>query len=108
MSNTKDESEGCWKVVALVALSPFLVALNGWALSWLWFWFVSSGFGIRPLGAWEAIGLAMLVSSMAPNGISLIKEEHKESWQMRLGLGVVSPLLAVAMGWAVYHWGMGR
>ncbi len=103
----KDESKGCLTIVGLFAIIPFLAGIQGWSLSWLWFWFISTPFGIKPITIWEGFGIALVVGMLVP-GTASIKEKYKEDASTRLLVCATSPLLSVALGWMVFHWGMGK
>lgn len=104
----KDSSatEGCLTVIGIFALLPFFAAIEGWVLSWCWFWFLSSTFGIRPIGTWEAIGIALLFGMLTRRES---KSDTKDSSVWAVALAQTVGTLAVwPIGWMIYHWGMGR
>jgi hypothetical protein len=94
-------------VVGLLTVSLGLlgvsVLFNGFALSVLWGWFISSVFGLPVLTVGQAIGVSMVVSFLTWQYKS---DEGKKEWVEVLAegiaLAVVKPLVALAFGWVVY------
>jgi hypothetical protein len=66
----EDKKVEWWEPLALLAMAPFLMAIaipvNGFVISKLWLWFVSSTFGLEPLSILQAFGLGLTLHFIAP------------------------------------------
>lgn len=102
MINDDEKTIGCVLAVVAVALAPIGYVLNGYALTFLWQWFIVAKFGLPVLNIPEAIGVAIvagfLTKQIQPT------EEHKsviERFIMSHSLMVLKPALALLIGWFV-------
>jgi hypothetical protein len=68
-----------------------LYALNGWVLSLLWQWFVTTTFGLSPLTIPQAIGVAIVVGFLTSSYKDTKQEERK-------GLAVLVPVFGAVIG----------
>tara|TARA_R110000851_G_scaffold220857_1_gene373704 strand:+ start:660 stop:959 length:300 start_codon:yes stop_codon:yes gene_type:complete len=94
------------KQIGYITITAILIvysaALNGWALTKLWAWFITPTFGLETLSIPAAIGLSYVVSFMTAQ----IKMQDKEkSYRDRLVDGVsvatAKPLCFLAFGYVV-------
>ena len=98
---------GC--VLALVTLMaiPFAYALDGYALTILWKWFVLAKFNLPIINVPEAIGLAIIIGYLTKQIQLRDKDKDKEPLERcceALALMVLKPGLALLVGWIVKFW----
>lgn len=94
---------GCiGSIVVLIAS----VILNGWVLSVLWDWFITSTFDAPSLGIAPAIGIAMVVSFLTDKGrkptCAMKKKTGWEDLVVELLYLLMYPLFALGAGWIIY------
>lgn len=89
-------------IIALLMI-PLTVALNGWALSILWSWFVVPIFGLPALSLASALGLSIVVSFMTHQDVDCEQPDRSMSatWSRVVAITVGRPLLALLMGWII-------
>jgi len=87
-------------VVAIVASS----AMNGWALSVMWGWFVIPVFGLPPLSVVAAIGISMVVRMMTwtGDGDNDSGKSSQEKIITAIAKAFISPLITLAIGYIVH------
>ena len=93
------EALGC---LGYIVVLIFGTALNGWALSVLWGWFIVPTFGASKLEIAPAIGLAMVVSFLTAK--FQMQDEGGDAKRRLVTHSVfviIHPLLALAIGWIV-------
>lgn len=109
---TTADAIGC--VFALIWFPALLVAgylLRGWALAYLWLWFVVPFFGLPAMGIAQAIGLAIVVGFLTKEHDTDSKCKAKEDdhgvWFIIFKTSVnvaLPPLLAYLTGAIVRMW----
>jgi len=87
-------------VVALIVLS---VALNGFALSLLWDWFIVPVFGLPKLPVTSAIGLSLVVGYLTHQLPNEDTRSFGKTMAREVCLAVFKPSLALLFGW-VLRW----
>lgn len=104
MKDKSNDIDGCLILLVGLLVAPLLAALQGWCLATLWNWFIVDLFKVRPLGIWEAFGLALVVR------IFTWSKEPKsdDEWYVQLLAPALAYLFCVVVGYMIYHWGMGR
>lgn len=94
--------EAFGKFCASIILGGLAMAVRGWAVKTLWFWFIVSHFGATSLSWSLAYGLT-LISSLLVHTEG--PDRSKESWGLQTGrmvmVGVIGPLLIVGIGWII-------
>ena len=104
MKNTSEVCTGCLVAIGLLALAPLFMALRGWVLSIMWGWFIVTTFNAPPIGVWAAIGIAFCVGMFVPNRA---KTDEDQEWYTSVIAEVLGTLIALGIGWLIYHFGMG-
>jgi len=95
---------GCAALTVMLPLVSVLhLALDGWALSYLWLWFVANPFGVAALSISHCIGLSLLISFATRTGPDLKKDNKEPGETVTLFLVwlVCSPLVIVLSGWII-------
>lgn len=94
--------------VAIIFFIPlaFLFSLyNGWALSYLWSWFIVP-FGIPAITAWHGAGLFIVKGLL----FGKYQKENEESPWKKLGgqivFAILAPLFALIFGYIIRFWFM--
>jgi hypothetical protein len=89
-------------LILLVIIVPSTI-INGWVISVLWGWFVTSVFAGAPrLGIAQAVGLSLVARTMTwhpPN-----TTDDRSYWYKvgsAVGAAVVAPVLVLSVGWIV-------
>ena len=59
---TIDFSHPFWDGVATLTLLPVILALRGWVLTLLFWWYVAPAFALPPLRIVQAVGWSLIVS----------------------------------------------
>jgi hypothetical protein len=103
----KDGEKAVWGGLGILAavLTTIVVGSiwGGWVLAKLWGWFIVPLFGLSPLTVVQAIGLNLVVVSLA--GTSHVNQQKDQStaelWGRLLGLTVFLPLVHLVLGWIV-------
>jgi hypothetical protein len=83
-----------WMVVGTI--------LRGWVISILWKWFIVSAFGVPALGIAAAIGVALLVGTMAHQYTHT--EDNRTDGQKAasaVGASILAPLFLLGLGWII-------
>lgn len=94
--------EAFGKFCASIIFGALAMAVRGWAVKTLWYWFVVSHFGAASLSWSVAYGLtlitALLVHTEGP-------DRSKESWGLQTShivmTGIIGPILLVGIGWII-------
>lgn len=101
---TSSEAKIAWAVVAVLVATPFLavahIALDGWVLSWFWWWFVVP-LGAQPLGAAHAAGLSLLATLATRRFQSDPKEKADYETARLLATLFLTPFLYLFVGFVV-------
>jgi hypothetical protein len=98
---SKEKGLGC---LLLLALLPFTIALRGFVLSKLWFYFIVP-LGMNPIGLAHAYGLSILVQLFSGH---YVKSEEMKDGEMGdlltkfVGNAIALPLFMWFMGWFFY------
>ena len=90
-------------MMPLIALSAIY---HGVVLRYLWQWFVTEPFGIRPLTLSMAVGINLIVAFMIYR-VDTQKDEDKKDGVYTFVTQLYMPLIYFFIGW-VYHWFMHR
>ena len=102
MTDKVDVAAGALAIALFTALLVVLMVpiylLNGWALQWLWAWFVAP-LGLPLLSMPHAIGLGVIVSFLTFHHTP--KEGEKVKSGRALLMLFLRPPIAVAVGWVV-------
>lgn len=90
--------------VLFVFIAAILYSYNGFALSVLWEWFIVTGFNAPSISIPTAIGIALIVNFLTnkpkkDNDTS--NSDFLEGIVYVLILGILTPTLALAIGWVV-------
>ena len=105
---SKSSSETVAGCLVLILLMPFMAALQGWALSVLWSWFVVTTLHLPPLTVWQAFGLVLVATLFVTPQSKTGSDDKDWSDHFATVCGRAGGLLLlVGIGWMVYHWGMG-
>ena len=80
--------------VMTIAISAIL---NGWVLSILWGWFIVPHFGLPALSIPVAIGIALVVSMLAPYVHNKYDEDNDKL--AALSAVFIRPFIALLIGW---------
>jgi hydrogenase/urease accessory protein HupE len=99
------------KVIGYISLFILMAVIHilysGYALSILWGWFIEPTFGVDQLSMTSAIGLSMVVAFLThqvnPSQFET-ESEFVEILGRVVGLAIVRPTVALAMGWIVTLW----
>lgn len=94
---------GC---LILLALFPVAAFARGYALSWLWAWFVVP-LGIMPISLVWALGISLIMYVLTDHSTSseYSGKEMSEIVGIFFSNALIQPVLVLAMGWA-YHYFM--
>jgi hypothetical protein len=100
--SSTQKTYGCLLVIIML---PFIVALRGFILSKMWFYFLVP-LGMTQIGLAHALGLSTLLSLFSgdyarSNGPDKDAESLDFIWVM-VKSGVLSPLFLWFMGWCFY------
>lgn len=90
-------SAGAQALIGLLMI-PWVAIIRGYTLSVLWRWFVVSAFQVRPLRIPEALGIALIVTSLTGNPREDLNAKHPPFWVTML-LQVFGCLFGLALGW---------
>jgi hypothetical protein len=82
--------------VAFVILVPILLIYEGFALSYLWLWFITPVFGIRAISLVEAIGICIAIGFMTKQYVPAKDGDNKVLVYL-----FFKPALNLAIGWLV-------
>ena len=97
---------GCLGLIALVAVTVIIsTVINGWVLSVMWRWFISTTFGVAPLTITNAIGLSLLVSLLTNQRDKTKKKDTQEFSKEFIDVTsytIIMPLTILAIGWVVH------
>ena len=111
METPKREGDDLVKILGYVALAvlsivafaailvPFSI-LSGWALSWLWLWFLVP-LGVPAIGLAHSIGIVSLVSFLTKQYNPTSNDTSEEKYG-KLAYAVMSPFLALGIGYIVH------
>lgn len=95
------ESLAILAVLGVPALIALMSIWRGFVAVKLWAWFVVPQFGLAPLPIAIAIGLSLLVSLPTPTRVHSSEEDSKQEAR-NLITALLSPALALLMGWIVF------
>lgn len=95
MTATKGSVGGA---VAMMATTPFLSILHGWALTLLWQWFVVPTFHVAQLGIIPAIGLSLFVALITPTVTSKTDEKDENPNLTLVLTALFKPLILLGVG----------
>ena len=84
--------------LGLIALMIVAYLLNGVALKLLWGWFMVPTLGLPVISLVQAIGIGIVIGFLTQQHIPRDKEQKKEL----LVFEVLTPVLAIAVGWIVH------
>lgn len=107
--DTENRLSSCfgWLVAFLIVLVVG-VAMNGWALSTIWNWFIPPIFGLAYLTTMKAIGVSMVLNLFT--GVNKISSESKKEKQTTLEkfiesvlTAILVPLAYVGIGYVIYQ-----
>lgn len=101
---SEKKNEGCAPIIVGLVALPFTIALRGWAISYLWLWFVVP-LGVVPIGIAHACGISVIVAVLATRVAKSDPDEEKGPWHdviVTLLVSVFMPLFALGMG-AIFH-----
>ncbi len=93
-------------ILTLFAL-PFMAALNGLAISYMWSWFFMEKFGLPPLGIAEAVLLSILLSFLTIDHPPRSTKDTRDSGEVLVdalasfAARPLRPLLALGMFYIV-------
>lgn len=90
------------KLLAVLALIPTSIFLNGYTLSVLWGWFIVPIFGLPTLGIVSAMGFALVVTYLTHQA-DWTKDENKTSGAVgrAFTVAVLKPLFGLLFGWVL-------
>lgn len=93
-------------LVSIFVLVILAVAMNGWALSTIWNWFIPPIFGLTSLTIAKAIGVSMVIELFT--GTNQVQKSSKKSSESLLDMliegsakAVLVPLFTVSIAWVV-------
>lgn len=86
--------------LARLGTSSLLDVIDGWALTYLWRWFITPIFGVGELSIAQAIGIAMIASHLLAHQPTESTDTEKYSAMI---LPFARSLLTVGIGWIVQH-----
>ena len=95
-----------------VALIAFLIAssalLQGFVLTYLWLWFVTSTFHLAPLALPEAVGLVFLTSYLTYHYAYHHKDEDGALTKLssNAAAAYLYPLVVLGCGWVIHTYFM--
>jgi hypothetical protein len=88
---------GCLIAAGVVILGT---ALNGWALSIMWGWFMVPALGLPPLSIPSALGIALIVSMLTHQDREKSdKEPSTKEVVIAVLIPLLRPLIFLAFGW---------
>lgn len=90
---------GCVGIAATIIASIIVgMVWGGWVFSQLWSWFIVPVFGLPALSVAQAMGISLVVSSLASHNQK--EEKDLTASMIRLGVNAVfSPLMFLVIGW---------
>jgi hypothetical protein len=95
---------GCVGVFALLGVYMVVQYLvTGWALSYLWSWFIVPQFGAGELSIAQAIGISIVVSFLTYSATEAKDERTKDEQFVAMIGHVLRPIMALAIGWIVHQ-----
>ena len=83
--------------LGLLVLAFLAPIANGFALSWLWFWFITP-LGVPVIGTAHAIGISMIARWVTDHNAATKERTPAEL----AGLIIFMPLLALGFGWLAH------
>lgn len=99
---------GCLAALLALIVTPFAYIVNGWALSILWDWFVTSVFDVPSLNVPIAIGLSIVIGYLTASTPDLDKKtesksegEFVQSVCTSVMYSFLRPLIILGVGWIV-------
>ena len=91
---TIDFSHPFWDGVATLTLLPVILALRGWVLTLLFWWYVAPAFALPPLRIVQAVGWSLIVSLLVPQ---LPLERKSLGKRLSSAIGFYAVILTI--GW---------
>lgn len=88
-------------VVGWFAISVVATMWRGYVLSVLWAWFIVTALHAPMLGVAQAIGVSIVVALLTHQAPPKDEGEFMERMIHAIALGVLGPLVALAVGWVV-------
>ena len=88
---------------AAIGVIPLVLAasiLRGYVFSILWGWFIVPTFGVHPISTPLAIGILITIGEITRQ---YVPSKDKDVW-MPICTMILSPLLALLLGWIVRFW----
>lgn len=95
---------------AIVVLTVLIGAfIRGFVLAKLWLWFVVPFFGAPILALWQAYGLALTASVLVPFHTPHCEDKREPEEQIVTAAArIVSPFVALFLGWVVKAYFLGN
>lgn len=91
-----------WKALCVILLIPVMMALHGWALVYLWQWFVVP-LGMHAITFWWGFGLALIVGLFRRTPHENSSDDIDKSVG-RVFAEMFGNAFVFALGWAIHHW----
>lgn len=80
------------------ALTITLTLLNGWALMWLWAWFITPTFSVTTISLAQAIGISLLADLLTAQHIPRNDNEMEEFYFFSFFM----PVFIIVLGFLVH------
>jgi hypothetical protein len=87
-------------VIGVIPLALAAAVLRGYVFSILWGWFIVPTFGVPSISTPLAIGIMITIGEVTRQ---YVPTKDKDIW-MPIGTAILSPLLALLLGWIVRFW----
>jgi len=102
-----NSQEGCAAAVISLMMFPFIIVLDGWALSLMWEWFVVGPTGWQAIGIWEAAGLMAIKPIVSYRRSAADEKIEQEEGRLRALVNravsaVLATLFALSVGWVLH------
>lgn len=99
--------EGCAAAIISIVMLPFIIVLDGWALSLMWGWFVAPVTGWAAIGVWEAAGLMAIKPIFSYRRSASDEKIEKEegalhSIMSKVVTSVLATMLSLGIGWVLH------
>jgi len=98
MGGKSEETSAVGCLVMFLA-TPLLMVEKGWALTWLWHWFIAEPFCVQQIRLAHAIGLSLLASYLFYS----ISKSVKQDVGLAITQSALLPLFGFGFGWVIHQ-----